>query len=115
MKVGVSADYPHQNVDINFAVNTTEKLGPSANDLHAYPHFFVNKGGMPAGHPERQKDTVSTVSTKRRTLSIIDKNGKPLHSAKNPLKSPQPFPQTEYNKNFSQFENLITKRIADRQ
>ena len=98
--MGVTLDGP-QNIDINFAVNTTEKLGPSANDVHSYPHFMVNKGGVPSSHPERQKDTVSTVSTKRRTLSIIDKNGKPLSTTKNPLQSPQPFPKSEYNKNFS--------------
>ena len=48
------------------------------------------------------KDTSSLCnSSRRRTLSIIDKNGKPLRQTKNPLKSPAPYPTTEYSSSFN--------------
>lgn len=60
-----------------------------------------------------KKDNAS-VTKHRRTLSIIDKNGKPIAvNAKNAL-SPNPFPKSEYSSHFNKFENLISKRIAER-
>lgn len=48
------------------------------------------------------KDTSSIChSSRRRTLSIIDRNGKPIRQTKNPLKSPAPFPTSEYNSSFN--------------
>lgn len=70
---------PSGNVDLEYAYNTNEKMPYTAHDIHTYPHFFGKKGSRVA--ESRNQDFTNTQivaapSTRKRTLSIMDKHGK---------------------------------------
>ena len=76
LKYGIK---PSGNVDLDLAQNTTEKPPYTAHDIHTYPHFFGKKGSRVA--ESRNSDftitqIVNPPSTRKRTLSIMDKHGK---------------------------------------
>ena len=82
--------------DIRYGLNTTEKIGPTDKDIFMPSHFF--------GHA-KQNFQKRIVSSKKRTLSIIDRDGKPI-TPNEPQRTLIPFPTSEYTSKFpDHYEN----------
>ena len=64
------------NIDIGYAHNTTEKLAPTRQDTHQYPHFSGAGQMLTRGQPRDVASVCSTQAAKKRTLSILDKQGR---------------------------------------
>jgi hypothetical protein len=86
--------------------NTLDKFGPNHQELLGYPHFFGK-----TLQKLYKKDTTSRLgSSKKRTLSIVDREGKLLANKSNYKK--EGALQSEYNGNFNEKSSIMKKKRA---
>jgi|TARA_B110000503_G_C6918146_1_gene317549 hypothetical protein len=64
-----------KNVDISKAYNTLDKFGPAHSEMHGVPHFF---GKTLQKLYKRETSSRSSARKQKRTLSIVNKEGKAL-------------------------------------
>ena len=83
-----------------------DKFGPNHQEMHSYPHFFSK-----TLQKFYKKDTTSRNSGKKqkRTLSIIDREGKLLSQNAATFKKEGP-PQSEYNGNFNAKSSILIQK-----